>query len=67
MRRGGIGSSWITPFLLVLLVAAGGRAAAEQTVRVGVYDNPPKVSVDEAGMVSGFYPALLERIASEEG
>ena len=56
--------SWLA-FLFVLLLCM--PAAAQQTVRVGVYDNPPKVAIDEAGAVSGLYPALLEHITAEEG
>jgi PAS domain S-box-containing protein len=56
--------SWLA-FLFVLLLCV--PASAQQTVRVGVYDNPPKVAIDEAGAVSGLYPALLEYIAAEEG
>ena len=56
--------SWLAlPFALLLCVPA----AAQQTVRVGVYDNPPKVAIDETGAASGLYPALLEHIAAEEG
>ncbi len=37
------------------------------TVRVGVYDNSPKIFTDEKGNASGFWPDVLEYIASEEG
>ena len=52
-------------FLLVSLFCV--PVAAQLTVRVGVYDNPPKVAIDEAATVSGLYPALIEHIAAEEG
>jgi len=57
-------SSWLA-FLFVFLSCV--PASAQQTVRVGVYDNPPKVAVGETGTVSGLYPALLEHIAAAEG
>jgi len=54
--------------LALSLFAPNGMTARSQTVvRVGVYDNPPKVAVDEDGSVSGLYPELLESIASAEG
>ncbi|MCK4682488.1 transporter substrate-binding domain-containing protein, partial [Candidatus Bipolaricaulota bacterium] len=37
------------------------------TVRVGAYENPPKIFTDENGAVSGFWPDLVEYIASQEG
>ncbi len=57
-------SFWLVFFLLAFLCAP---AAAQQTVRVGVYDNPPKVEIDEAGVVSGLFPHLIEYIAAAEG
>jgi len=56
------------PILAIfLLLFAVVPAIAQQAVRVGIYDNPPKVSIDRTGTVSGLYPELLEEIASEEG
>ncbi|MBF0184985.1 MAG: transporter substrate-binding domain-containing protein [Magnetococcales bacterium] len=43
------------------------RAEANRTVRVGVYQNPPGVSILENGKVQGFYIDILEETASEEG
>ena len=40
---------------------------AARTVRVGIYDNPPKVYVDDDGRPAGLFVDLLERIAAEEG
>jgi len=42
-------------------------AAAGRTVRVGVYQNEPKVFVDEDGQAAGLFIELLEKIAAEEG
>jgi len=36
-------------------------------MKVGVYENPPKVFADESGNVSGFFPDVLEYIADDEG
>ena len=37
------------------------------TVRVGTYENHPKIFTDDKGNVSGFWPDIIEHIASEEG
>jgi signal transduction histidine kinase len=37
------------------------------TVRVGVYENSPKIFTDDRGNASGFWPDIIEYIASEEG
>ncbi len=56
----GIIALWIACFL-------GVSGIAQTTVRVGVYDNPPKVKINEDGIVSGFFPRLVEFIAQQEG
>ncbi len=40
---------------------------ASRTVRVGVYQNEPKVFFDENRQASGLFIELLEKIAAEEG
>jgi signal transduction histidine kinase len=56
--------------LLILFVSAGGAAVAAQDpkiVRVGIYENQPKIFTDDKGNASGFWPDIIEYIASEEG
>jgi diguanylate cyclase (GGDEF)-like protein len=55
--------------LLALVVAVTPVAAGEPTriLRVGVYLNPPLVSVDPQGRAEGFAVDLLETIARQEG
>ncbi len=36
-------------------------------VRVGVYDNPPKIWMDDKGQAQGFWPDILTPIAAKEG
>jgi signal transduction histidine kinase len=46
------------------------QSYAEQTralVKVGAYNNPPKIFISENGKVLGFWPELLALIATEEG
>jgi len=40
------------------------RAQEENLVRVGVYDNPPKIYIGENGKVAGFHAELIREIAS---
>jgi len=37
------------------------------TVRVGIYENSPKIFTDDKGNASGFWPDIIEYIASKEG
>ena len=50
----------LCPFFLVQAAFGG------QPVRVGVYQNSPKIFVDEAGHPAGFFIDLLEEIARQE-
>ena len=56
--------------LLVLLISIGSGIAAAadlKIVRVGIYENQPKIFTDEQGRASGFWPDIIEDIASDEG
>ncbi|MCP3898370.1 MAG: transporter substrate-binding domain-containing protein, partial [Desulfobacteraceae bacterium] len=43
------------------------KADAPITIRVGVYENFPKIYTDEKNIVSGFWPDLIRHIALQEG
>ncbi|MGM0564406.1 MAG: EAL domain-containing protein [Pseudomonadota bacterium] len=49
---------------LCLLLA---NAVSAEVVRVGVYQNPPKVLIDDRGRPSGFWPELTREMARREG
>ena len=53
--------------MLVLLTLTTGLNAQERVVRVGAYDNPPKIALGADGRVTGFWPDLLADIAAKEG
>ncbi len=57
---------WICAALFATVILDHGAAGA-RTVRVGVYDNPPKVSVDGSGTPRGIFIDVLNDIAAEEG
>lgn len=59
----GIGMLFV--FGSAYLVADTGNTPLE--IRVGVYENPPKIYTDESGKVSGFHAELINVIAENEG
>ncbi len=61
-----VGLSLILVFSLIMgssVVAANDL----KVVRVGIYENQPKIFTDSDGKASGFWPDIIEDIASEEG
>jgi ABC-type amino acid transport substrate-binding protein len=70
-RRPGNRSGWAyyicAAMVVVSTIAAGRVDGAGRTVRVGVYQNKPKIFMDENGHASGFLIDLLEEIAAREG
>ncbi|MEQ8187864.1 MAG: ATP-binding protein [Candidatus Eremiobacterota bacterium] len=55
----------ITCLLVLFLTTCITRA--EQNVRIGIYQNSPKISLSETGHPEGIYIDLIEAIAAEEG
>ena len=53
--------------MLALLLAAGAGAASRAAVRVGLYDNMPKVGLGPAGQPQGIFVDIIEAIAAREG
>ncbi|HEY5997894.1 MAG TPA: ATP-binding protein [bacterium] len=51
----------------VLLLLAARPAAAAREVRVGVYENAPKIFTDKDGRPAGIFADVLEQIARTEG
>lgn len=52
-------------FLLAFVIMPAG--AAPRVVRVGVYDNPPKILLSRSHRISGIFGTLLQHIARGEG
>ena len=52
---------------LLLVLPAAPAQGEERRLRVGVYQNPPLLTITEAGRTSGVFPELLEAIAAREG
>ncbi|MBN1690684.1 MAG: transporter substrate-binding domain-containing protein [Dehalococcoidia bacterium] len=60
------------PVLILLLLSVpvwSGAVAADdfKTVRVGIYENQPKIFTDAEGKPAGFWPDIINDIASQEG
>ena len=49
---------------VVLAVAASAAHAQSRAVTVGVYQNAPKIHVDESGWAAGIFADLLNDIAA---
>ena len=54
---------------LLILFSLGTQPARGEgrELRIGVYDNPPKLMLDSAGLASGIFGELLGEIARQEG
>jgi signal transduction histidine kinase len=54
-------------FCLFSFGVSASNSTAAITVKVGLYENNPKIFTDDKGNASGFWPPLIEYIASREG
>lgn len=52
--------------VLILLMTCTLAAFTQTHIRVGVYDNPPKIFINEKGQPDGFYIDLIKTIAVNE-
>lgn len=50
-----------------LLIACAATALAARDVRVGIYQNEPKIFLDAEGRPAGFFVGILEEVARLEG
>ena len=55
------------PVLLMLCLSVSIAWADHQTVKVGIYENAPKVFTDKSGKPSGIFVDIIEHIAKSEG
>lgn len=57
--------------LLILLISFGLMGTSTfpqtQTIRVGFYENPPKIYTGTNGQITGFWPTIINSMAQEEG
>lgn len=59
--------TFLSIFLCVFSFAKGASAdTTPRTVRVGLYDNPPKEYLDSSGNAKGLFPDVLNYIAKQE-
>ncbi|MBN1375578.1 MAG: transporter substrate-binding domain-containing protein [Dehalococcoidia bacterium] len=55
------------PLLSALVFNTFVAADEAKTLKVGIYDNQPKIFMDNAGQASGFWPDIINYIAAAEG
>ena len=53
--------------LLPIVLLIQSTSISTRALRVGVYENAPKIYTNEAGEVVGFWAEIIEYIAAEEG
>lgn len=51
---------------LIFVLTGGAYQQPPRQIRVGVYENPPKVFSTSDGTIDGFWPTILEDIAANE-
>lgn len=56
----------LTTFLGLVFTSPLFADSARRVIRVGAYDNPPKIRKDENGNIIGFWPDLIKIIADRE-
>jgi ABC-type amino acid transport substrate-binding protein/nitrogen-specific signal transduction histidine kinase len=67
-RKGSARAARTILFLgLVVWLLPVSSAMSLETIRVGIYDNPPKVFFTPSGLAAGLYPDILNAIARERG
>lgn len=54
-------------FVISLGLMGLGQIPQNYTVRVGIYENPPKIYTDASGSPSGFWSEIIKYIARKEG
>ncbi|HOW97501.1 MAG TPA: transporter substrate-binding domain-containing protein [Kiritimatiellia bacterium] len=57
---------WVVVALALLAACAESRSEAARIVRVGVYQNPPKIFINAEGRPDGLFVDLLETVAAQE-
>lgn len=71
MKRLPLRSSLAAIAVAVLLAAAAGiffgHSGRDRTIRVGLYENAPKIYVDDNGRPAGLFVELIDEIARLEG
>lgn len=59
-------AGWSVFILLLILLATTPVVQAQQTLKVGLYENPPKIFSNSQGKASGLFVEILNAIASRE-
>jgi len=66
-RQVGVRAPRIRLLLPLLLLVLGSSLAPAREVKVGVYENRPKVFTQEDGRIAGIFPDIIEEVARREG
>ncbi len=66
-NRVGAGRAYAGAWLLGAWLVLPAHAHAQERLRVGIYDNCPKIYSASNGVASGFFPAVLDLVARPAG
>jgi PAS domain S-box-containing protein len=53
--------------VFICFFSTGISGASPQTIKVGIYENNPKIFTNDKGNPAGFWPEIINYIATEEG
>ena len=53
-------------FLIIFYIYFNISQENQQELKIGIYDNPPKIFIDEKGDPKGFWPEIIKNIAEKE-
>jgi putative nucleotidyltransferase with HDIG domain/PAS domain S-box-containing protein len=56
-----------TVYLFLMAIYYPSTGLAQEHLRVGLYQNPPKIFLSESGQATGFFVDVLNHIADQEG
>ena len=57
----------ITLFIFITMLVFTVSKNEISTVKIGIYDNKPKIFLDDSNRPAGFFPELLENIFEKKG
>ena len=66
VHRAAVGHLVISAIVLIVLLLCASSVIGQTAVRVGFYENPPKLYTDDTGQITGFFPEILAAIAEQE-
>ncbi|MCM8856828.1 MAG: transporter substrate-binding domain-containing protein [Candidatus Thiodiazotropha sp.] len=68
MQRCAVNKGWLLLLFIILLITNNTvLGQPSDTLRIGIYNNPPLVTTDQKGHPGGLFIEILQQIATQEG